>query len=413
MVYLGAFFLILFAVVLLKARDYFNDTDQHSCSAAPANLKTERKKTDQQAKPAPAPSPLPPPDVAIGNASTPRGNLQRTGYYAGPDLKINLGILWKFETDSGRLQEPIVSGNRIFAGTSGGTDKSGQMIALELTGGAVIWSREISGGVNTPAVLADKHLIFAAFNRSLVALDSETGKDTWIKDFGSRIFCPVYRNGELLIACQTGVSACNPDDGKTLWQINFSTIISDPVIWGNKLFVVTNQDIVYAINLDQKKIDQTIDCQQNCMGQLAVLGDELIIQTFGYLLRVDLHKWSFKKPIRSPGGESIKSDIEFTPALSPGKIAWGKEQITITSVATHKAMFSYYSQSHPSICGNTMYVADSDGFKAIDLNTGEEATIIHNKDFANYAGATILPAPVLHDGKALVCNHRGTIFLVG
>lgn len=413
--------MVLFAMILLILRDRYQDTSHSNSSTKPLQLQSEKhaiknvpKAPARQRGATPDLPPESPAEVAIGKASIPRGNLQRTGYYEGAGLKLNPDVLWKYETKALFLQEPIIAGNQVFVGANEGSGNRGKIVSLELTSGKLIWSREIPKEICTPAIIAGKNLVFGTFGGDLVALDATTGKDVWLESFGSRIFCPIYKDGILLIACTTGVAACDPNNGTTLWQIDAAYIISNPVVWQNYLFVMTNQSKLYAIAIDQKKTDQIFNYQENCTGQLAVIGNDLLMQRFpGFLLRLDLLTWKSKKTFKSPGGESIKAKIEFDPALSPDKIAWGRNEINVSSVSTQKVLFSMYAGSHPSICGDIMYTVDGGGLTATDLKSGKETTILSSDVIHNYAGNELLPAPVLFDGKALICTHSGTIFLVG
>jgi polyvinyl alcohol dehydrogenase (cytochrome) len=146
--------------------------------------------------------------------------------------QFTAGDAWTITQPSG-LDADVGAPPNLF--TAGGTDavgvgdKAGSYRALDRETGEILWERQITagglqGGIMAAAAVADG-TVFAASNDAsqdadLVALDVDTGDETWRVDVGAHVTGPVtWANGVLYVADDSGrIAAYDAGDGERLWS---------------------------------------------------------------------------------------------------------------------------------------------------------------------------------------------------
>ncbi len=146
---------------------------------------------------------------------------------------------------------PIIDRGRVFAISHGGL-----MVSIDLRSGRRIWDKEI-GGLSSPWVAGD-YIFLLTNDAEIAAISRETGSIFWVQtlpqyeDPETRDF-PIVWNGPLLasdrliVSSSTGeVYAVSPYDGRIMGKIDMPSGISvPPIIAGGRVyFLADNADLV-------------------------------------------------------------------------------------------------------------------------------------------------------------------------
>jgi outer membrane protein assembly factor BamB len=168
------------------------------------------------------------------DAHSPDTGLLREWPKDGPPL------LWKAAGVGGGYSSVSVTGGKLY--TLGNKGKSSFLVAVDLDGGKVLWSREIgpSGGNlgSTPTVDGDR-VYAVGQGGDLVCVDADTGKEQWHrnfeKDFGGRCGGWRYTESPLVdgdrLVCTPGAKdatlvALDKKTGDVIWKC--AAPIEDP-----------------------------------------------------------------------------------------------------------------------------------------------------------------------------------------
>lgn len=143
------------------------------------------------------------------------------GKIIGFDIR-NGKELWKVEVGSPILAEGVAENDQLYIG--GG---STAFYKIDLKSGKVIWKFEgISGLIQGQPALAEKYVVFGAWDRHLYCLDKNTGALLWKWDNGKpqQLYspgniAPVIANGKVFIVapdrCMTTIDLVS---GKQIWR---------------------------------------------------------------------------------------------------------------------------------------------------------------------------------------------------
>lgn len=147
---------------------------------------------------------------------------------------------------------PIIAGERVYI-----TSQAGRTAALELRTGRVLWEASI-GSRNWPS-FSGKHLFLITENAKLVAIDTDTGAEIWVKDLPSyanvrtrRGFIawhgPTLAGGRLFMGGEDrNMAVVDPLTGRTVADFELSDdIISPPAVANRTMLVLTADGLLHA-----------------------------------------------------------------------------------------------------------------------------------------------------------------------
>lgn len=169
------------------------------------------------------------------------GGVLWTGYVLGPRTgRVFAGI-------GGVSSDPVISGNRVYAGTA-----AGQTVALEFGTGREIWRSGL--GAVGPVTEAGGSVFFVTAGNDLVRLDASTGRTIWVealplflnersrrrKDVFAH-FGPLLAGGRLILASDDGrLRSFDPESGALLGAVELPRgAATPPVAAGGTLYLVT------------------------------------------------------------------------------------------------------------------------------------------------------------------------------
>jgi outer membrane protein assembly factor BamB len=139
---------------------------------------------------------------------------------------------------------------RLYVGAC--TATAGVVIALDLSGGEVVFRKPLPKGIlSSPAVRDDGVILVGCLDGRLYALDPETGAEHWVFQadapyvFGSPI---VDRIGNVYVGDSDGTVYSISREGTRLWQlISDSNIESAPVVHAGRLYVTSFDSCLYVV----------------------------------------------------------------------------------------------------------------------------------------------------------------------
>ena len=162
-------------------------------------------------------------------------------------------VLWSFEVtvpvlSLRGLAEPLLAGNRVFAGTG-----SGRVVALDLVSGSPVWERRVAEptgrseldrlvDVDGNLILENGGLFVSTFQGKLAVLDEDSGRIYWDFDISSANMMSSL-GGVLFVADNQGVvRAVDQRTGNELWkqegliarQLTGTAIHNDLVVVGDR-----------------------------------------------------------------------------------------------------------------------------------------------------------------------------------
>jgi outer membrane protein assembly factor BamB len=327
------------------------------------------------------------PDVSAQNSdnwSMYRGNLQRTGA-STVSVPATGDIKWIFNTTAEVDSSPAVANGRVIVGLA-----SGDVVALNSTTGALLWTFAAESGQNSiwssPAI--DDGRVFVGNRQSnLLCLNESTGALLWSFAAGGEVDAsPAVDNGQVYI----NVCLPNPDNasnkdakfyclnavnGSVLWnyQCSGGQDFSSPAILDNTVFECTLND-VYALNADTGA------------------------------LRWSTHVFSDGTITSTPAVANGKVFVCSNGAVSclngdTGAILWTQTTFDTQSVGTFR--------SSPAVIGNSLIVCSSFG-TVFNINT-QTGTL--NWKF-KATSSEIWSSPAVADGKVLVGAGDGKLYCI-
>jgi outer membrane protein assembly factor BamB len=130
----------------------------------------------------------------------------------------------------------------LLAGCSSGPEKPKPTPLEELApkiAGKVVWSQRV-GGVNPTTLLAVNAdvVTLGLKDGSVVALESETGRELWRADAGARLSAAAGSDGRFASVVTENNEVVTFDQGKVVWRARLgSKVVTPPLVAGERVFV--------------------------------------------------------------------------------------------------------------------------------------------------------------------------------
>jgi len=359
-----------------------------------------------------------------------------TASCAAPDTAF---ILWEYDTGVPVAASPVVVGDTVFLAAHG------EMIALQIDTGSVIWSKEVPVMGSTPAVSGDT--IVVGTLSGFAALNSETGELLWERliwepycyPYGEYfISSPVIVGNRVYVGTGTNQMPVMPtaederlrqplkyvicmdiESGEKLWRTYVNGYaFSSPAFSDNVLYM--SAATCYAINPDDGELYWTHNFDYPLGGSPVIVDDSIIIAVRSHyedskVLRIEKTTilWSrdFEGDVSSATPVSqgkvvvitIKGDL-YVLDFETGDILWSKNLggeylIKLGFINTHPCS--------PSIADGKIYVGTVNGlFSCLDLETGETMWQYQTE-------GAILASPAVAYEKVFVASTDGKLYCFG
>jgi outer membrane protein assembly factor BamB len=144
--------------------------------------------------------------------------------------------LWKTPMKYNPWAGPVVAGNIVvIAGSSIRLDPNqiaganGEVAALDLQTGAILWRRDIPGGVVSRCTVRDNLVIFTATDGKVRAFDLRHGDRVWLYDAGAPLLAGAVIAGDMVYTAdlKSVVHALSLADGARRWTFDLA---NDPAV---------------------------------------------------------------------------------------------------------------------------------------------------------------------------------------
>jgi outer membrane protein assembly factor BamB len=159
----------------------------------------------------------------------------------------NLTSKWSFGTFDRVVSSPAVANGVVYVGSN-----DGNLSALDLTTGAVMWNYSAGSVVSSPAV-AYGVVYYGASDNSVHALNAQTGASVWSHKTGGYVSgSPAVANGVVYVGSyDQNIYALNAKTGAKLWSYTTGNQVeSSPVVTNGMVYVGSDDHTVYAFGLN-------------------------------------------------------------------------------------------------------------------------------------------------------------------
>jgi len=199
--------------------------------------------------------------VVEGNVLVASAKLDAADNFAGDralfclDAKTG-NVKWRCPLDLNPWAGPSVIGKTVLVGCSSIRfdpkvipQGKGQVAAISLDTGKIIWKKDVAGGVVSPVTAAGNLAIFTATDGKVRAFAIADGQEKWAFDAEAPFFagCAVGGNVVYVADLRAVVHAVSAE-GKELWKLNLASdpavkapgmVFGSPALAGGKLYVAT------------------------------------------------------------------------------------------------------------------------------------------------------------------------------
>lgn len=182
-----------------------------------------------------------------------------SAYKNGEVFALNLStgaLLWDYSITSLSVTEsiaamahikasPVISGNKVYI-----ISNCGKSVCLDLQTGQVIWEATIGGGIYTP-IISGNTMYFLSNENTLIALNNKNGLTSWAltlpiyKEAEYVWYAPVLTSSGIILANSLGmILQINPYTGRVLRTISTTLkICATPVIVDNTMYLLTTKGL--------------------------------------------------------------------------------------------------------------------------------------------------------------------------
>lgn len=336
--------------------------------------------------------------------------------WASQDIK-QPKVKWRFKTDGPIRGAAIISGEKIYFGSS-----DGYMYALQKDNGNLLWKTKAEGAITSSPSLSGSFIYFSTRNNDVYALDSESGAVKWrfkmqpdlpAGDTGWDYFmaAPVISNDQVLIGSGDGyLYSLNCQDGTINWKFKTNgRIRANPLVESGVIYQPSNDGFVYALNVDNGKLKWKFETDganykskefgfdRNSIYTQPKIENNILVfgsrdgNTYGLDLNTHDEKWRFAYGTTWAMATNLDDNRVF--------VGWSTNNIfSALDLNTGKELWSYKCNAHaystPLILDSAVYFGSADG-NVYSLNKFNG-----NKNWEYEIGSEV-HSSILYDSKTI------------
>ena len=203
----------------------------------------------------------------------------RSGQISAVDLKTG-EIVWARETGQRTHAGPVLGGGRLFV-------PGPALVTMDADSGRELWRWKTDYGViASPLVVGD--VVYAVEKgEKLVALDTRTGEQKWKKRLLATSSAPVLVGDLLLIGTERGVMAIHAESGTRRWlSKTVAPVTTSPALLTDRLVVGDSDRHIYALSLTRgKQLWRRRIPEGRVHETPTVFGDAVFFSTTGSMFR--------------------------------------------------------------------------------------------------------------------------------
>ncbi len=334
---------------------------------------------------------------------------------------------WKFEAGSPVRSTPLVVGNALYFGTTGG-----DFFSLDKKSGSVKWKRHHGSPINSCAAYANGRIFFSDNRQTVTALNALNGQQVWTFSMGPKIeypwrfdyyySSPVLYKENLIIGADDGyLYVLNQLNGKLVWKFNAQAVIrATPTVYHDRIYFGDVNGKFHSLDFKTgtevwifKTVGDTLKNEEWGFDRKAILStavankEKLLFGCrAGFLYCVNASDgslvWRMDHKI---------SWVISTPAVKDSIVVTGTSDgrfVQAIQAETGKELWKFRTPqvvwSSPLIVGEVVYAADFDGqLYCLDLKTGKRISQL-------WTGDKIMSSPVYDDHILYIGSDDGNLY---
>ncbi len=177
-----------------------------------------------------------------------------------------------------RSADPVLYDGLLYVGTSAGT-----LFAFREADGSIVWARQLGDrqslvyDVDSTPLFVDGHLYVASADGRLFRIEPKSGRVLWATEAGGATDL-LFHDGVLYASGGGRLYAVDPESGFLKWEQDLETPgISSPAAGKNYIAVVTTEDKLYLVDIDNGDIAFDRYVRKGTFGDPVIVGDQLIV----------------------------------------------------------------------------------------------------------------------------------------
>jgi outer membrane protein assembly factor BamB len=347
-------------------------------------------------------------DTPADNWSQFRGNQRLTGVSLS-NVPSDLKLLWTYEAGESIESSAAIVGGTVFVGS-----QKGELVALNLSNGAVYWKYTAGAPVGESSPAYNSGVVYIGDLAGLLhAVNAPDGKRLWTFKTGGEIrSSPVVVGDRVLIGSYDEYLYClSTRNGSVLWKLKTNGYVhSTPSISGGLAFIAGCDEMFRAIRISDGKEMFSIASGAYTGASPALRAGAAYYGTFNNeVLMVNLtsHRisWRYQHPQR-------KFPFYSSAAVMLDRVViGGRDKMVHGLSAAGKGVWTFATrarvESSPAISGGRVFVGSNDGrFYVLDLNTGAKLWEFN-------AGAPLSASPAIANARIVIGSQDGRLYCFG
>lgn len=347
--------------------------------------------------------------------TTYRNGPESTGV-ATTELPEQLEVIWKYEIDKGYIEgSPIIVGGhqpRVYIGGEGEKTK-GQLLALDLATGELIWKFDTESGFVTAPAFLDGRIYIGEMEGAFHCID-ESGASVWQFSPEGAIDSSANFFEDLVLfgSRDTRLYALDRKSGDVAWNLETEDEVRCGItVVEGRAFVAGCDGALHIVDVASGKEIGSVPINSPTGVTPAATGDVVYVGTEqAGLYAIDWKQaeenWNFTD-------EEGYIQTRSSPAVSGGNVVFGARDRNVYSIDTVTGEENWRTElkagidSSAIIVGQRVFVGSTDGrLYALNLENGE---IVWQAEFEG----GFLASPAAAFGRLVVATDRGVIYCLG
>lgn len=352
---------------------------------------------------------IPVPQAAQDEWSQFRGNSQLTGVSSSA-LPERLTLAWTYEAGESIESSAAIVDGTVFVGS-----QSGELVALELATGKILWKYRTKEGIGESSPAVSNGVVYIGDLAGMVhAVGVRDGKAVWTFMTSSEIkSSPVVVAGKVLFGSYDGhLYALSANTGALLWKLKTNGPVHSTAGVANGIAYIAGCDENFrAIRISDGKELFRISSGAYTGASPALASGPRQAAYYGTfnneVLSVDLTarrvRWRYQHPER-------QFPFYSSAGVAGDKVVLGGRDklVHCLNAKTGKALWTFATrarvESSPAIAGDRVYVGSNDGrLYVLDLARG-------TKLWEFEAGAPLSASPAVAQGHVVIGGQDGRLY---
>jgi outer membrane protein assembly factor BamB/predicted Ser/Thr protein kinase len=155
----------------------------------------------------------------------------------------NGGVRWKRETPGLLFGAPSTGAGYVFVG-----DSTGKVLCLDPASGAVVWQRQLSGPVQDAPLRSNERLVVTTVDGAVHMLETGAGSEVWSRPGTARRHWPMVGAGSVFLIEERTLLALDVNSGAERWRMeSASDLTAPPAMAGDVVLVGSARGVLYWV----------------------------------------------------------------------------------------------------------------------------------------------------------------------